>query len=37
MDYAHADALQMCYNIRKEMDKIGGSSIKFNSEKKDAW
>lgn len=31
MDYAHADALQMCYNIRKEMDKIGGSSVKFNN------
>jgi len=28
MDYAHEDALQMCYNIRKEMDKIGGSSVK---------
>ena len=27
MDYAHADALQMCYNIRKEMDKIGTGHV----------
>ncbi len=27
MDYAHENALQMCYNMRKEMDKIGGSRV----------
>ncbi len=31
MDYAHDDALQLCYNMRKEMDKIGGSHVRQTS------
>lgn len=27
MDYAHENALQLCYNMRKEIDKIGGSRV----------
>ncbi len=33
MDYAHENALQICYNIRKEMDKIGGSRVGYDSRK----
>jgi hypothetical protein len=28
MDYAHDNATQLCYNMRREMDKIGGSRVK---------
>jgi len=27
MDYAHENAKELCYNMRKEMDKIGGSRV----------
>lgn len=36
MDYAHDNAKELCYNMRKEMDKIGGSRVKENSYSKDA-
>jgi hypothetical protein len=32
MDYAHANALQLCYNMRKEMDKIGGSYVRHSDD-----
>src|SRR4051812_18799816 len=28
MDYSHENSLQICYNIRKEIDKISGSYVK---------
>jgi hypothetical protein len=27
LDYAHQDALQICYNLRKELDKIYGKTV----------
>lgn len=37
LDYAHEDTLQMCYNIRKEMDKITTKSVKMEQKLEDIF